>query len=203
MRNDVAVLFLLASYFCVNVFAALTIEVAPGTAECFAVFADAGQLVQANFWVTRGGMLDIDLRVTAPHEVLLYSGVQSENGQYSFTAKVPGSYQFCWNNEMTRWTAKVVQFEITVGATEDSPFITHDALTPMAESIYKIDSILEKIEADQMYLKIREQRHRDTAESTNERVMWYSIFESFVLISLALGQVYYLRKLFNVKGQYR
>lgn len=29
--------------------------------------------------------------------------------------EIAGGYQICWNNEMARWTAKVVQFDILVG----------------------------------------------------------------------------------------
>lgn len=40
---------------------------------------------------------------------------------------------------------------------------------------------------------IRERRHRNTAESTNSRVKWWSIFQAVVLFSVVAWQVYYLK----------
>jgi len=190
------------SIWCIaKVFGTLTVQVEPRTSECFNTQAEAGQLVQVNFFVTRGGLLDIDLRITGPNKEVLYSGLQFEGSQYSFTASVPGLYEICWNNEMSRWTAKVVQFDVTVGDEPDdeADFITHSSLNPMEDSIARLEHMLDNIQRDQFYLRVREQRHRDTAESTNGRVLYYSIFESFILISISLGQVYYLRKVFETK----
>lgn len=36
-------------------------------------------------------------------------------------------------------------------------------------------------------------------DNTNTRVVWWSFFESFVLIALSVGQVYYLKRFFEVK----
>ena len=33
---------------------------------------------------------------------------------YAFTAQVDGTYAFCLDNKMSRWTAKVVDFDLTV-----------------------------------------------------------------------------------------
>jgi len=187
--------------YIISVSATLTVQVEPRASECFNTVAEAGQLVQVNFFVTRGGLLDIDLRITAPNKEVIYSGLQFEGSQYSFTASMSGLHEVCWNNEMSRWTAKVVQFDVTVGEEPDdeSNYITHSSLNPMEDSISRLEHLLDNIQRDQFYLRVREQRHRDTAESTNGRVLYYSIFESFVLISISLGQVYYLRKVFETK----
>lgn len=36
-------------------------------------------------------------------------------------------------------------------------------------------------------------------ESTNARVLWWSIFEALVLVAMSAWQVYYLRRFFEVK----
>lgn len=33
---------------------------------------------------------------------------------YKFMAQVDGSYSFCFDNKMSRWTAKVVDFDLAV-----------------------------------------------------------------------------------------
>lgn len=36
-------------------------------------------------------------------------------------------------------------------------------------------------------------------DNTNSRVVWWSFFESLVLVALTVGQVYYLKRFFEVK----
>nr|XP_005901050.1 PREDICTED: transmembrane emp24 domain-containing protein 10 isoform X2 [Bos mutus] len=48
-------------------------------------------------------------------------------------------------------------------------------------------------------MKKREEEMRDTNESTNTRVLYFSIFSMFCLIGLATWQVFYLRRFFKAK----
>lgn len=36
-------------------------------------------------------------------------------------------------------------------------------------------------------------------DSTNSRVVWWSFFEALVLVVMTIGQIYYLRRFFEVK----
>jgi len=181
-------------------FATLTLQVEPKTTECFGVDVQTTpQRVAVTFLVLRGGLLDIDLRIYGPKNEQVYSGLQFETSEYVFVANTPGPYQVCWNNEMARWTAKVVQFDIHLGESSATDPLTKQTLSPMEESVKRIGQSLDAVTTDQRFLRLREQSHRDTAESTNTRVLWYSILESFLLIGISLGQVYYLRKFFEIK----
>ena len=51
----------------------------------------------------------------------------------------------------------------------------------------------------QRYMRTRERVHRDTTESTNARVQWWSVFETFVLFAMSLWQIVYLKRFFEVK----
>jgi len=48
----------------------------------------------------------------------------------------------------------------------------------------------------------RERAARDTNESTNSRVMWYSILEAVVMFSLGFWQIMYLKSGFEKKVRY-
>jgi len=45
---------------------------------------------------------------------------------------------------------------------------------------------------------VRERTHRNTAESTNSRVKWWSIFQLGVLIGEGIFQVWWLKRFFEV-----
>jgi hypothetical protein len=49
------------------------------------------------------------------------------------------------------------------------------------------------VKDEQEYIVIRERTHRNTAESTNARVKWWSVLQSVVLFSVVAWQVYYLK----------
>lgn len=48
-------------------------------------------------------------------------------------------------------------------------------------------------------MRQREEEMRDTNESTNSRVLYFSIFSMLCLLGLATWQVLYLRKYFKSK----
>lgn len=41
-------------------------------------------------------------------------GSKERQGDFVFTAKEPGEYRFCFNNEMSTFAEKMVDFEIAV-----------------------------------------------------------------------------------------
>lgn len=47
---------------------------------------------------------------------------------------------------------------------------------------------------------VRERTHRNTAESTNARVKWWSIFQLLVLIGEGIFQVWWLKRFFEVSA---
>ena len=63
----------------------------------------------------------------------------------------------------------------------------------------KLEGVVKEIVDELNYLKRREARMRDTNESTNERVWWFSILTISTLVSLGIWQIIYLRQYFRRK----
>jgi len=177
----------------------LTVQVEPKSKDCFFYDARASEQIKLVFFVTRGGLLDIDLKITGPSNEPIYSSLLFESGTQSFTATRQGPYEICFSNEMARWTSKIVSFEVFAGEQAADGVLTKDTLDPIQNYLKGVATSLDKVQQDQRYLRIREQKHRDTADSTNSRILYYSIAESVVLLCLSLGQVFYLRRFFDTK----
>jgi hypothetical protein len=64
--------------------------------------------------VQSGGSFDINYRVTGPNDKYILDGEKERQGDFVFTAKEVGEYKFCFNNEMSTYTEKFVDFEIAV-----------------------------------------------------------------------------------------
>lgn len=64
--------------------------------------------------VQSGGSFDVDFAVTAPGGKIVQDGTKERQGDFVFTAQSTGEYSFCFNNEMSTFAEKMVDFEIAV-----------------------------------------------------------------------------------------
>jgi hypothetical protein len=64
--------------------------------------------------------------------------------------------------------------------------------------VKKLSELLAQVRDEQSYIVMRERTHRNTAESTNGRVKWWSIFQLGVLIGEGIFQVWWLKRFFEV-----
>lgn len=72
-------------------------------------------------------------------------------------------------------------------------------LKPLEVELKKLEDLSDSIVNDFAYMRQREEEMRDTNESTNSRVLYFSIFSMGCLLSLATWQVLYLRRFFKSK----
>ena len=63
-----------------------------------------------------GGSFDINYDVTGPGDKVILDGEKERQGDFVFTANEIGDYRFCFDNEMSTYSEKFVDFEIAVGA---------------------------------------------------------------------------------------
>lgn len=61
----------------------------------------------------------------------------------------------------------------------------------------RIEEMVSEIVSEMEYLRSREQKLRDTNESTNERVKWFAFGTMGMLVGLGVWQVIYLRAYFR------
>lgn len=61
-----------------------------------------------------GGSFDVDYSVIGPGGKVVLDGTKERQGDYVFTAQSVGEYRFCFNNEMSTFAEKLVDFEIAV-----------------------------------------------------------------------------------------
>ena len=64
--------------------------------------------------VQSGGSFDVDYAVTGPNEKIIMDGAKERQGDFVFSAQDAGEYRFCFNNEMSTFADKFVDFEIAV-----------------------------------------------------------------------------------------
>lgn len=70
---------------------------------------------------------------------------------------------------------------------------------PIEKEVKAMAELLNQVKDEQRYIVVRERTHRNTAESTNARVKWWSIFQILVLAGEGVFQVWWLKRFFEVR----
>jgi len=141
------------------------------------------------------GNLDIDFWISNPSGGFEANSKAISNGDFSFVARHDGKFTYCFSNE--HWTA----------ASKDVSFNVHGIVyvpeadapsDPLEAEVRQLSELLAQVKDEQSYIVVRERTHRNTAESTNARVKWWSIFQMGVLIGEGIFQVWWLKRFFEV-----
>ena len=131
-------------------------------------------------------------------------------GRVNFAVQSSGRYSICFDNSMSRWTAKVVSFFIPHTAASASAAASASLaasatklqdLGPMVDSIIKIADTLDSVEQLQHRERVKEQAWRDEGDAADDAVQWLSLIESVLLIGLTTAQLYYIRNWFKETGK--
>lgn len=54
-------------------------------------------------------------QIIGPDNRVVYSGERETNGKYTFAAHMDGLYSYCFSNQMSSMTPKVVMFSMEIG----------------------------------------------------------------------------------------
>ncbi len=84
--------------------------------------------------VQAGGSFDIGYIVKGPGDKIILEGEKERQGDFVFTANTEGEYEFCFNNEISTYTEKYVDFEIAVGFAP-RPFQFHPKLPSSSRAV--------------------------------------------------------------------
>lgn len=87
--------------------------------------------------------------------------------------------------------------DIGADARDWSAIQAAEKLKPVEIELRRIEEVVAEVVSQMDYLRSREQKLRDTNESTNERVKWFGFSIMATLVGLGAWQVVYLRAYFR------
>ncbi|ANZ76361.1 BA75_03357T0 [Komagataella pastoris] len=202
-------LFLLSAI--VNIVSALRFELEagrnPGQEKCIREFVPEGQLVVARIkssgFTGDGQSLRLRMSNSIGDE---YRNIVDfvDNAQFAFAA-TSSALDICFWNTQTSNTpttlVREIEVEVEAGAAarDWNAVQASEKLKPAEVTLRKMESLVDEILNELEYLKRREERLRDTNESTNRRVRNFFIAGKILLVGLGLWQVNYLRNYFRSK----
>lgn len=170
----------------------------PGDTQCFGFsIASDAPLKHLGSYETSGSEEGVYVTIRKEYDgVEVFNGVRP-SGKIEATHDITGSYTLCFRS-IVRTAVQTVSFNLHIDSTAKS-IVTTSHTDKVQLLVAELETRAATIIDQQQYAITRESVHRDTAESTNSRLMWWTMLEVLCLILLAGFQVYYLKSFFEVK----
>lgn len=196
------------SSFFASIFALISLVVAhnervpPYGEICYFEKLKVGDEFSINFQVgTRDSesseQLDIDFYADNPSGQRIFNLEKVADSHVEIPITSNGNHKFCFSNAYSGYSSKDITFHVNhVWGSE----LRSEEADSIDGQLKTLQRIVEELAQESEYLRIRERTHRNTAESTNERVKWWSIAQLVIVVGTVVFQVAYLKRFFEVKS---
>eukprot|EP00123_Amoebidium_parasiticum_P012279 comp21246_c0_seq1/m.28940 comp21246_c0_seq1/g.28940 ORF comp21246_c0_seq1/g.28940 comp21246_c0_seq1/m.28940 type:complete len:209 (-) comp21246_c0_seq1:84-710(-) len=189
---------MLAGY--VSGMATYYITVPAGEEMCFYETLQAGIKMTLSFAVSEGGNHDIDVKITGPDGKVVGLERQEHDLEMDVDAYMDGKYTYCFSNEMSSVTDKELMFYVEHGAAPKKPDSeTEEKQEKLASMVNQLSAELSSVEAERQYMELRQANHKELAESTNTKVVYWAALECSMIVAMSAFQIYYLKRTFETK----
>merc|ERR1712029_496625 len=93
-----------------------------------------------------------------------------------------------------------IHLELHVGAEANYKEVaSKEKLTELQLRVRQLMDQVTQIQKEQNYQRLREERFRATSESTNSRVLYWSLVQTIVLLGMGFWQMRHLKTFFETK----
>ena len=179
----------------------MAFELKDNAVQCFYEEVEKDKPCFLKLMVVSGGNYDVDVSLFDPSDHVIYQKQREQYDFVEFTTSESGEYYFCFSNEFSSFTHKLVYFDFTTGYEPPITDIgnTYTALQQLEISLVRVHSALKVVRDYQTHHRLLEAKGRDGAEFLNKRVHYWSLFEALLLVIVGLFQVLVLRWFFTNK----
>ncbi|XP_061625495.1 transmembrane emp24 domain-containing protein 1b [Phyllopteryx taeniolatus] len=184
-----------------------------GKSDCFFQRAIQNGTMEVEYQVIGGAGMDVDFTILNPEGTPMVVETRRSDGVHVVEPTVEGDYQVCFDNSFSRFSEKMVFFELYVegqggdvggdeewaGLEELDENMLQYKLQDMREYMDSVHKRLERSRQMQTVLRAFEARDRNLLEDNLWRVSFWSCASVLVMLCVAFTQVYTVRKLFDDK----
>lgn len=150
--------------------------------------------------------IGMHVEVTDPDNKIVLSKFYASEGRFTFTSHTPGEHHICLHSNSTKWSLFAggklrIHLELLVGehANDYAQIAAKDKLTELQLRMRQLLDQVDQITKEQAYQRYREERFRQTSESTNQRVLWWALLQTLVLLATGFWQMRHLKGFFEAK----
>lgn len=181
-----------------------TIEVPDDETFCAYENLYASKKYALMYQVIHGGNLDIDIVIRDPMKRIVHEKKRGTHEDIKFDSHVNGTFEFCFGNEFSSLSEKLVYFELRPdpyeSLSEEAGEASHvTVLTLVQSTLEAVHLFLSHAESTQIELRNRELGDRMVAEDLNQAVLYWSVAVTIAIFMTSLGQVTILKNFFADK----
>lgn len=181
------------------------VHIDAGKEDCYFQYVNPGATFYVSFQVLRGGDGKAGFAVRNPQGIIVHPYEWRPNADYQDQSVNGGYYSVCIDNQFSRFAAKLVNLYITVIRYDQWQKYTKE-LEELNLSVENFTSTIVNVERNinemlqfQHLSRSREARDLNLLLDNNSYVQTWSIAQVLVITLTTMVQVFFVRKLFNVK----
>lgn len=178
-----------------------------GSEKCFILDLPASTVVVGNY-----NLLDVppaenpdqgvNLRVLDDKYTQILTRLVRGSGKFSFTSQTFGKHRVCVAATSTSWfgTPRKLRFELKMDNSRDE--INHEHLASkeqlghLEEIVNNLNERLGEVIKQQEYSREKEAMFKDESEDINSRIMFFTIFQTIIILVSGFWQIWSLRRFF-------
>lgn len=208
MKSQFLVFVLLIA--CLSQVRSFSVDIVPGSTDCFMVKASAGAPITGSYEVIHPDADYIAVDVRGPKDDLHYEkkpkakteesadAEDASEGFFSFDAEVAGDYTMCISNGSETdndGVPRLIAFNFRAAAEGETDY----QFVGLQSELTDLKEGLELLKDHQSYMNQREDVHKATLESVNTKVLCWTVLEAIILVAMVLWQTMYIRSFFEIK----
>ncbi|XP_036363418.1 transmembrane emp24 domain-containing protein 7-like [Octopus sinensis] len=180
----------------------LTIELNDNDHWCFMHEFEKSEPYMFTYKVIKGGNKDIDVSLISPNGRIIYKEMRRQEDRLKINSS-SGVYKFCFSNEFSSLTHKIVFFSIQAEEIDNLAVEMGQkkpsAPTSAESSCNIVHESMTKVVNHQKSYRLREAVGRHTAEILNTHVLLWSLGLTSIICIASIGQVLILKTFFTEK----
>lgn len=151
--------------------------------------------------------MGIRTEIKNPLSEKVFDAVAPAVGEVKYVSRTAGDHTICFSTNTSHWWPaqnKIIHFEFDVHtgneATEFKQAARKEHVEAIQAAVARLDRRVSDVFTEYQYQKAREHRSRQTSESTNSRVLWWSVAQIAMVCGAGVWQVFYLRRFFTKRN---
>jgi len=182
----------------------LNFHLEPNTRKCLKEEIHKDVLVTGEYEANEVPGQEVDMMVTDTKGQHFVNREKTDKGKFAFTTDNYDVFEICFISRVPA-NMRGGRHEIFLATKHGVEAKNYEGLgdaaklKPLEVELKRLEDLSESIVQDFAHMRQREEEMRDTNESTNSRVLYFSLFSMCCLLGLATWQVLYLRKFFKSK----
>lgn len=176
----------------------------PNTRKCLREELGQNVLIAGEYDVSEIPNQRVDYQITDSKNHILARGESISRGKFTFVTETFDTVEICFIS-MVPNHIQARPHEVSLNAKQGVEAKNYEGmgeaakLKPLEIELKKLEDLSSAVVQDFVEMRKREEEMRDTNESTNNRVLYFSVFSMMCLLGLATWQVLYLRNFFKTK----